>query len=160
MARISSTKIVRGTYYAQVAVPLELQAAIGVRTKERSLRTKSAAEAKRLVRPVLDEWDRLFDDTRRKLALAKERAGPSTNSQIIARAYRDEIDMDTALRDQDYRYAAFDVDPDVAREFRDGAAGKLPDRELDRLVGPRIDRLRAAGNVRHQRLWHGIEGVI
>lgn len=71
---------------------------------------------------------------------------PLTIQQIAVRDYQSQIDFDAELRQQDPRYARFDIDPDVARRFRDGFAGKLNDDELEQLVGSRLERSRLAGN--------------
>lgn len=51
-----------GVYYAQIAVPVDLQSIIGAKMKERSLRTKDHREAKRRMIPVIAEWKRMFDE--------------------------------------------------------------------------------------------------
>jgi integrase len=137
------------TYYAQIAVPLDVQAIIGRKTEDRSLRTKDPHEAKRRLPDVLKEWHRKFDDARRGVAIAKEQRKPLTNAQMAARLYKDQIALDGELRAQDHRYASFEVDPDEARRFRDGLAGKLSNAELAELVGNRIERFRIAGHHDH-----------
>jgi integrase len=73
-----STNVVRRkgsrNYYARVAVPKDLQRRMGTPSKPRqelwkSLNTSDANEAKRLSRPVMDEWDRLFDGLRQRKQL-------------------------------------------------------------------------------------------
>lgn len=71
---------------------------------------------------------------------------PLTVSQIALRDYQRQLDFDAAIRANDHRYAKFDIDPDEARRFRDGFAGKLSDSELAELVGDRIERIKLAGN--------------
>ncbi len=71
---------------------------------------------------------------------------PLTAQQIAFRDYQSQIDFDAELRVGDSRYARFDPDPDEARRFRDGFAGKLSDDELEGLVGARLERARLAGN--------------
>lgn len=71
---------------------------------------------------------------------------PLTAQQIALRDYQSQINFDAELRAEDSRYAHFDPDPDEARHFRDGFAGKLSDDALEVLVGPRIERARLAGN--------------
>lgn len=71
---------------------------------------------------------------------------PLTVQQIAIRDYQSQIDFDAELRASDSRYARFDPDPDEARRFRDGFAGKLSDDELYALVGDRVERARLAGN--------------
>lgn len=68
-----STNVVRRlgsrNYYARVAVPRDLQQRMGTPGKPKkelwkSLGTSDAREAKRLARPVLDQWEREFDERR------------------------------------------------------------------------------------------------
>jgi hypothetical protein len=137
------------TYYAQIAVPLDVQAVIGRKTMDQSLRTKDPQEAKRRLPDVLKGWHRQFDDAKRGVAIAKEQRRPLTNAQMAARLYKTQIALDAELRAQDDRYAGFEIDPDEARRFRDGFAGKLSNDELAELVGDRIERFRMAGHHDH-----------
>ncbi len=84
---------------------------------------------------------------------------PLTVQQIAFRDYQSQINFDAEIRANDHRYAKFDPDPDEARRYRDGFAGKLSDDELDELVGPRIERARLAGNtdaVRGKPEWRAL----
>lgn len=60
-----------GVYYAQIAVPVELQPIVGAKMKERSLRTKDPREAKRLMLPMVAAWNAQFDDIRARRALTE-----------------------------------------------------------------------------------------
>lgn len=136
-------------YWAQLAVPVDIQAIIGRKTEDRSLRTKDPHEAKRRLPDVLKEWHQKFDDARRGVAVAKEQRRPLTNAQMAARLYNSQTALDSELRAQDHRYASFDVDPDEARRYRDGFAGKLSNADLAELVGDRIEHFRKAGSHDH-----------
>lgn len=138
MAQTSHIKKRGSTYYAQVAVPLDLQPVMNRKTMDRSLRTKDPREAKRLVRPVLDEWDRLFDEALRQVAIAKEQRQPLSIAQIAMRDYKSQIAFDAEIRDADHRYAQIGVDYDEARRFRDGYSGILSDDQLEEIVGARV----------------------
>lgn len=61
-----------GVYYAQIAVPVDLQSIVGAKMKERSLRTKDHREAKRLMMPVIATWNAQFDDLRARRALTSD----------------------------------------------------------------------------------------
>lgn len=137
------------TYYAQLAVPMELQMIIGRKTMDQSLRTKDPREAKLLLPEVLKNWHRLFDEAKRGVTIAKERRRPLSNAQMAARLYKSDIALDAELRALDDRYARFEVDADEARRFRDGFAGKLSNAELADLIGDRIERFRMAGHHDH-----------
>lgn len=58
-----------GVYYARIDVPLDLVPVLKTRTRKRSLKTKDKAEAKRLLWPVISEWQREFDDLRARRTL-------------------------------------------------------------------------------------------
>lgn len=58
-----------GVYYARIDVPQELVTVLKTRTKKRSLKTKDKVEAKRLVWPVITEWQREFDELRARRSL-------------------------------------------------------------------------------------------
>lgn len=145
MAQTSHLKRRGSTYYAQLAVPLDLQTKIGRKTMDRSLRTKDPHEAKRLLPDVLKDWHRAFNDAKRGAALAVEHRRRLTPAQFAAREYQSGMALDAELRASDDRYAAFGVDYDTANEFRAGYTGRMSDDELERLVGWRIARFRAEG---------------
>ena len=150
MAQTSHIKKRGSVYQAQLAVPLDLQAIMGRKTMDRSLRTKDPHEAKRRLPDVLKGWHQEFDNARLGITLAKEQRRPLTSAQMAAREYQTRLAFDAELRVADDRYAKFEVDPDYAREFRDGYSGLLSDAELARLVGDRMERYRLAG--RHDAL--------
>lgn len=145
MAQISYLKKRGSTYYAQQAVPLDLQEILGAKTREKSLRTKDPREAKRLLRPVLDSWEKEFDEIRRQTAITQEQRQPLTAAQLAMRLYRSEMLFDDELRATDDRYARFEIDPVAAQPYRDGFSGKLSNDELQRLVGIHMERYRRQG---------------
>jgi len=75
-------------------------------------------------------------------------AYPLSPQQIALREYQIQINLDEEIRAHDPAYARWDVDPDEARRYRDGFAGKLFDDELERLVGNCIERARLAGSTK------------
>ena len=90
---------------------------------------------------------------RRTAAAARHRRAaskssyPMTTPQMARQAFDSLADLDLEARRTDARYVATaDPDPDEARLYRDGYAGKLTDDELDDLVGHRIERYRFRGN--------------
>lgn len=125
-------------------MPLDSQPIMNRKTMDRSLRTKDPREAKRLVRPVLDEWDRLFNEARRQAAIAIEHRQPLSVAQIAMRDYKSQIAFDAELREADHRWAQIGVDYDEARRFRDGYAGILSDDQLEEIVGARVSHHMAA----------------
>jgi integrase len=75
-----STNVVRRlgsrNYYARLAVPRDLQVRMGKPGKPRkelwrSLNTSDSREARRLARPILDEWENMFDELRRPKQLTE-----------------------------------------------------------------------------------------
>lgn len=52
------------TYYARMAVPTDLREVLGTTELAKSLGTRDQKEAKRLLRPVVDAWERHFDELR------------------------------------------------------------------------------------------------
>jgi integrase len=144
LAQTSHIKRRGSTYYAQVAVPLDLQPIMKRKTMDRSLHTKDPREAKRLVRPILDEWDRLFDQARRQIAIAKEQRQLLSVAQLAMRDYKSQIAFDAEIREANHRYAQTGVDYDEARRFRDGYSGILSDDQLEEIVGARVSHHMAA----------------
>jgi hypothetical protein len=64
-----STNVVRRKgsrcYYARLAVPKDLQKRLRKRELWKSLGTADSKEAKRLARPILDQWEREFSEVRK-----------------------------------------------------------------------------------------------
>lgn len=69
MARISYLLRRGASYYARLKVPTELVEILGKKELVKSLGTKEENEAKRLMWPVVDEWNRQFDDLRSRREL-------------------------------------------------------------------------------------------
>ena len=71
---------------------------------------------------------------------------PLAPDQIALSHYHQRLALDDHLRN-DPRYSAVGVDDQLAQRLRDAMAGKLTDAELSALIGARIERFRAAGNL-------------
>ena len=69
MARISYLLRRGASYYARLKVPTDLVEILGKKELVKSLGTKEENEAKRLMWPVVDEWNRQFDDLRSRREL-------------------------------------------------------------------------------------------
>lgn len=132
-----------GVYYAQIAVPTDVQSVIGAKMKERSLRTRNAAQAKELLPDVLKEWRRMFAEAKAGKPKAEIKA-PLPIEQIASRLYRSQIEMDELIRatPTGATYARSGVDLDQAKAYREGFSGALADDELDIVIGPRVERAR------------------
>lgn len=66
--------------------------------------------------------------------------------QLALLSYKDRLHQDTVLREASPVWASMSVDTDHAGLLRDGIAGILQNRDLDKLVGSRIAGLRAQGD--------------
>ena len=71
---------------------------------------------------------------------------PLLPPQIASRDYQMRPADDALIRAQHYQYAGFEVDCEGARRFRDGYSGKLPDDELERLVGERLEEFKSSAD--------------
>lgn len=75
MARISYLLRRGATYYARAKVPADLVDIVGKRELVKALGTKDENEAKRLLWPVVEAWNRQFDDMRsRRMLTADDKA--------------------------------------------------------------------------------------
>lgn len=69
MGRISYLTKRGSVYYARIDVPQDLVQVVGTQTMKKTLGTKNETEAKRLLWPVIKEWQREFDDLRSRRTL-------------------------------------------------------------------------------------------
>ncbi|MBB3568747.1 integrase [Rhizobium sp. BK491] len=140
-----------GRYSARIVIPTQLRPYLDNR---RELEIQLGGDRRTALRnhaAAVASMQRQIGIARQKheAATGKQPAAapyPLTVQQIAIRDYQSQIDFDAELRANDSRYARFDPDPDEARRFRDGFAGKLSDDELYALVGARVERARLAGN--------------
>lgn len=80
-------------YYARLDVPEDLVHILKTQTRKLSLKTKDEAEAKRRLWPVINEWQREFDDLRARRALM-----PTDREHAVWDHYNDVLDRDDANR--------------------------------------------------------------
>ena len=70
-----STNVVRRqgsrNYYARIAIPKDLQKRLG-KERWKSTRSSDPKEAKRLARPIFDQWEREFAEVRKPRILTEE----------------------------------------------------------------------------------------
>ncbi|ALN73592.1 site-specific integrase [Aureimonas sp. AU20] len=91
MSQVSYLIRIGASYYARLRVPLDLREIVGAEFRKKSLRTKDRDEAKRRMWPVIEEWNREFDDLRSRQNVSaedRERAGWDHYSGALE---RDEI---------------------------------------------------------------------
>lgn len=81
-----------GVYYARIDVPQDLVTVLKTRTKKRSLKTKDKVEAKRLVWPVISEWQREFDELRARRSLVDADRQFAVWEHYTAALDRDEVE--------------------------------------------------------------------
>lgn len=72
MARISFILRRGATYSARLKVPVDLVELVGKKELVKSLATKDENEAKRIMWPVVESWNRHFDDLRSRRVLTAD----------------------------------------------------------------------------------------
>ncbi|HEV7251658.1 MAG TPA: DUF6538 domain-containing protein [Mesorhizobium sp.] len=133
------------TYHAQLAVPHDLQAALGRKTVEQSLRTKDRGEAQFRVLDVVKAWHELFQKTRAGGVQPKAQLKELTAGQLARRDYEARLKADTAVRNAVPAYASIGFDDLRVAQLRDAIAGKLDDQGLEDAVEPALKRFARAG---------------
>lgn len=139
-----------GRYYARLVIPQELRPFLDNKSE---LRLPLGPDR----RVALQKLPAAVLSLQLQIGTARERAAlpnnnrsravrPLSRDEIAVMEYQSQIEFDAEIRQHDHRYAEWGVDPDEARQFRDGFAGKLSNDSLDHLVGWRIERHRIAGN--------------
>ena len=91
MSQVTYLIRIGASYYARLRVPLDLREIVGAEFRKKSLRTKDRDEAKRRMWPVIEEWNREFDDLRSRRNVSvedRDRAGWDHYSGALE---RDEI---------------------------------------------------------------------
>ena len=142
-----------GRYSARLIVPPALRPYIENKVELEIQLGGDRREALRKHAAAVAAIQRQIEIARKKHEMASGKhsttpAYPLTAQQIALREYQIQVNFDEEIRAQDPVYAQWDVDPDEARRYRDGFAGKLFDDELEQLVGDRIERARLAGNTK------------
>lgn len=118
MARISYLFRRGAAYYARIRVPLDLAGIIGKTELVRALGTKDEAEAKRLLWPVIEAWNREFDDLRSRSVLT-----PEDKEHAIWDHYDEALERDEQAR----RNLPTEADIDAAKTelVRKAQAGEI-----------------------------------
>jgi integrase len=107
MARLSYLLRRNASYYARIRVPLDLVDMIGRKELVKALGTKDEHEAKRLLWPMVEAWNRHFDDLRARRVLSADDLADAT-----WRHYSETLERD----EQDRRRAPTQADIDVATD--------------------------------------------
>lgn len=147
-AKLRNWKEKGGRFYARLAVPTALKTIIG----KSELLEPLGADRKAALYKHPGAVTRL----QTQIAEAARKAQPSgamqfadypmSPEEIALSHYRQRLAFDDALRN-DHRHSLGLVDDMLVQRLRDAMAGKLRDSELAELMGPKIERFRAAGNL-------------
>eukprot|EP01035_Chromulina_nebulosa_P065630 gene65630-89779_t len=90
MARLSYLLRRGASYYARIRVPLDLVDVTGKQELVKALGTKDENEAKRLMWPVVEAWNRQFDDIRSRRIITDDDKAAATWQHYEATLERDE----------------------------------------------------------------------
>lgn len=137
-----------GRFYARLAVPTALKPILG----KSELLEPLGADRKTAIRALPAAVTRLQTQIASAVREAQAKGVavsadyPMTAEEIAAWHYRQRLAFDDGLRN-DVRYSFGYVDDQLVQRLRDAMAGKLTDIELASLIGPKIERFRAAGNL-------------
>lgn len=136
-----------GRWHARLVVPKDLRKVVG----KTELRTPLGGDYRQALKLLPGAVAQLQN----QIALAERQAGqkldaapryPMSSPQLAYNHYMQRLAFDELLRN-DPRYASVGIDDVLVSRLRDAIAGKAQDEELADLVGPQIERFRAAGNV-------------
>lgn len=90
MARVSYLLRRGASYYARLKVPTDLAGIVGKQELVKALGTKDETEAKRLMWPVVDSWNRHFDDLRSRREITADDKAVAVWRHYEATIERDE----------------------------------------------------------------------
>jgi integrase len=139
-----------GRFYARIAVPKPLIPFIGkseliepLGGDRRAAIRKHPAAVARLQAQIVHAEQRAAQSGIGNIEAGRFSLPPD---QIAASHYAQRLTFDDELRNN-ARYTQIGVDDGLAQRLRDAMAGRLSDAELFDLIGPRIERFRASGNL-------------
>lgn len=93
MARVSYLLRRGANYYARLKVPTDLAGIVGKQELVKALGTKDENEAKRLMWPVVDNWNRHFDDLRSRREITAD-----DKAEAVWRHYEETLQRDEEKR--------------------------------------------------------------
>ena len=138
-----------GRYHARLVVPKELRGIVG-KTELRSPLGGDYRQALRSLPGAVAQLQHQIALAERKADAGRPQPGPAryplAPDQIAASYSTQWLALDDVLRN-DPRWPSIDVDDLLVQRLRWAIAGKADDAELADLVGARIERFRAAGNL-------------
>ncbi len=140
-----------GRYFARLVIPRDLRRYLDKRTE---LRTPLGAD-RRMAHAKLPSAVAVLQH---RIAIAERAATattgkqvklgryPLSGDQIALRNYHERLAFDDLLRNSDSQYASIGIDDQLVAHLREGISGRLPDDQLETLVGARIEYYRHLGN--------------
>ncbi|MGA0539059.1 DUF6538 domain-containing protein [Neotabrizicola sp. VNH66] len=138
-----------GRFFARLVVPKDLRAAVG-KSELRAALGPDRRTAMKLLPGAVAQLQHHIAQAERKTAPARvadtQARYPLAPDQIALSHYHQRLAFDDELRN-DVRHSMGYVDDLLVQRLRDAMAGKLADVELASLIGPKIERFRAAGNL-------------
>lgn len=138
-----------GRYFARLVVPKDLRRFVG-KTELRAPLGGDYRQALKLLPGAVAQLQHQIAQAERSAAKGQPDAPPPryplAPDQIAATHYTQRLALDDELRN-DIRHSFGSVDDGLVQRLRDAMAGRLTDEELHALMGPKIERFRAAGNL-------------
>ncbi len=141
MARLSYLLRRGASYYARARVPLDLIDVMGKRELVKALGTKDEHEAKRLLWPVVEAWNRHFDDLRARRMLTADDKADAVWQHYTATLERDEQARQAMPTQADIEAA---TEQAVGRVQREGINVRDPLAALDASLDVMVLKLRRA----------------
>lgn len=138
-----------GRFFARLVVPKELRKLVG-KTELRAPLGPDRRTAMKLLPGAVASLQHQIAQVERQTAPANATARyPLAPDQIAASHYAQRLAFDDQMRQSpSYAVAAsIPIDDGLVAQLRAGVAGRLTDHELVELMGARIERYRAAGNL-------------
>lgn len=132
MSKINNLLRRGGRYSARLRVPLDLVPVIGKAELVKALRTSEPAEAKRLVRPVIDAWNREFDQLRLRRDMSEDDPAHAAVEAYAAALQRDEAERLTLPTLNELDTATSDL-------MRRAKAGEFPSSEPLAILDASLD---------------------
>ena len=138
-----------GRFVARLVVPKDLRPIVG-KSELRAPLGPDRRTAVKLLPGAVAQLQHQIAQAERQAAPANVATAPAryplAPDQIALSHYHQRLALDDELRN-DVRHSMGYVDDLLVQRLRDGMAGKLTDVELALLIGPRIERFRATGNL-------------
>jgi integrase len=134
-----------GRYHARLVVPKDLLGIVG-KSELRSPLGGDYRQALRLLPGAVAQLQNQIGEAERKSGqVSAAPRYPMAADQMAVAHYNQRLAFDDQLRN-DPRYPMIGIDDLLVQRLRDAIAGRAQNEELEALVGPEVERFRAAGN--------------